>query len=414
VADQQHVLISATARQRTPRGLIVVAMVLTGLSMRTAVTSVGPVLTDLERVLHMGSGVAGLLTTLPVLCFAVIGTTASRLIHRFGEHLLLIVAMAAMTLGLVARALAGSVAAFLGFTVLALVGGAVSNVIMPSLVKRHFPDRIGPMTALYTTALSVGMTAAAALTVPIGNVAGATDRWRLGLGCWAVLSAVAVLPWLPTLSGDRPNADVAARLPLSRLLHSRTAWALTLLFAAQSFQAHISFGWFETFLRDHGSSATDAGLLVALYSALSIPVSLAMPMLAARGERRLILILCGCYLAAYIGLALAPLGVAWVWMVLAGLGSGLFPLCLTMFGLHTRTATTTAALSAFAQGVGYLIAATGPLLVGLSLGSPHNWAGFFVVLFAALAACIVFGVRASEPRFVDDEVDATTSVGGGR
>ena len=385
-------------------------MVLTGVSMRTAVTSVGPVLTDLEHELHMQSGVAGVLTTLPVLSFAVIGTSASRLVYRFGEHLLLIAAMALMTLGLVARALAGSVAVFLVFTVVALVGGAVSNVIMPSLVKRHFPYRIGPMTALYTTALSVGMTAAAAFSVPIGGLVAEPDQWRLALGCWAVLSGLAVLPWLPTLAGDRPESSMAPRLPLARLFRSPTAWALTVLFGAQSFQAHISIGWFATYLRDHGSSATAAGLLVALYAGLSIPMSLAMPILAARRERRLILIACACYLVAYVGLAVAPAAGAWVWMLLAGVGSGLFPLCLTMFGLHTRSAATTAALSAFAQGIGYLIAATGPLLVGVTLGSPHSWTGFFVLLFLALAACVGCGLRASKARFVDDEVDAPAAV----
>ncbi len=247
MADEQHVLTTAAVRPGPSHWLIVGAMLLTGLSMRTAVTSVGPILSDLEAGLGVSSGVAGIVTTLPVVCFAIIGTTAPRLSHRYGEHLLLVGCMCLMTVGLVARALAGSIGLFLLFSVLALTGGAISNVLMPSLVKRHFPDQIGRMTAVYTTAMSVGMTAAVGLTVPISDLGG-HDGWRLGLGSWAALSMVAVLPWLPTLRDDRPEEDTPPQLPLRRLLRSPTAWALTLLFATQSLQAYIAFGWFPTYL----------------------------------------------------------------------------------------------------------------------------------------------------------------------
>jgi CP family cyanate transporter-like MFS transporter len=378
-------------------------MILTGLSMRTAVTSVGPVLGDLEAGLGVGSGAAGLITTLPVICFAAIGTAAPRLSHRFGEHLLLVAAMSVMTVGVLARAFADSVTVFVVFSALALAGGAVSNVLMPSLVKRHFPDQIGRMTALYTTALSVGTTAAVALTVPIGDLGG-DDGWRLGLGSWAALSVLAVLPWLPTLRGDRPDLDLAPHLPLRRLRRSPTAWALTVFFAAQSFQAYIAFGWFPTYLRDQGLSAAEAGWLVGFYAALSIPASMLMPTLAGRGQRRLVVILSACYLGAYVGLAVAPVGGVWLWMLLTGAGAGMFPLVLTMFGLRTRTAATTAALSAFTQGIGYLLAGSGPLLVGVLLGSPHHWTGMFMLLFSSLAVCFAAGLRAGRATFVDDEI----------
>jgi CP family cyanate transporter-like MFS transporter len=401
VAQQQHLLTAAAPVPRTSRWLIAAAMVLTGLSMRTAVTSVGPVLGDLEAALGVGGSAGGLITTLPVVCFAAIGTAAPRLSHRFGEHLLLVAAMSLMTVGVFARALANSVGLFVLFSALALAGGAVSNVLMPSLVKRHFPDQIGRMTAVYTTAMSVGVTAAVALTVPLGDLGGG---WRFGLGSWAALSVLAVLPWLPTLRGDRPDPDVTPNLPLRRLRRSPTAWALAVFFGAQSFQAYIAFGWFPTYLRDQGFSAAEAGWLVGFYAALSIPASMLMPTLAGRGQRRLILVLSACYLGAYVGLAVAPAGGAWVWMLLTGTGSGMFPLALTMFGLRTRTARTTGALSAFAQGIGYLLAGSGPLLVGVLLGSSHHWTGMFLLLFIALAVCVTAGLRAGRPVFVDDEI----------
>jgi CP family cyanate transporter-like MFS transporter len=311
--------------------------------------------------------------------------------------------MGLMTIGLLGRAVAGSIWLFIVFSVLALTGGAISNVLMPSLVKRHFPDQIGRMTAAYTTAMSIGMTAAVGFTAPISDRAGA-DGWRVGLGCWAVLSVLAMLPWLPTLRGDRPDEAAPPRLSLWRLLGSRTAWALTLLFATQSLQAYVAFGWFPTYLRDHGMTAAQAGLLVAFYSALAIPTSMVMPTLAPRGQRRLVLVLVSCYAVSYVGLALVPVGGAWLWMLLAGTASGLFPLALTLFGLRTRTPQSTAAVAAFTQGIGYLLAASGPFLVGITVGRPHDWTGMFVLLFAALAVCLVAGLRASRPTYVDDEL----------
>jgi CP family cyanate transporter-like MFS transporter len=240
--------------------------------------------------------------------------------------------------------------------------------------------------------------------VPISDLAGNTNGWRWGLGAWAVLSALAVLPWLITLRGDRPDTSQAPHLPVWRLRRSPTAWTMTLFFAGQSMQAYIAFGWFASYLRDQGISETHAGVLIAFYAALSIPTSAIMPMLAVRGQRPLVLALAACYLVGYVGLLIAPVDGSWAWMLLIGVGAGMFPLVLTMFGLRTRAPEATVALAAFTQGVGYLLAGTGPLLVGLLLGQPHNWNWLFVLLFAALAVATGAGLLAARPRFIEDEV----------
>ena len=377
---------------------------LTGLSMRTAVTSVGAVLDDLQHGLHTTSGLMGFITTIPVIAFAGLGAVTPRLSHRYGPHRLLVIALSVMTVGLVARVLVSSVWEFSLFSLLALAGGAVSNVLMPSLVKRHFPDSLGRMTAVYTTALAVGLTAAAGLSVPIGDLASNQDGWRLGLGVWAVLSALAVLPWLTTLRGDRPDASAQRGLSATALLRSRTAWLLTLLFAFQSFQAYIAFGWFAKLLKAHGISSGTAGAMVAVLAAMSIPISTIVPNVSPRHHRTVVMALSACYLVAYVGLAVAPAGGAWAWMVLTGIGSGTFPLVLTMIGLHARTAETTAALSAFVQAIGYIVAGSGPLLFGVLYGATNHWGWPLVLLFAALAVSIVSGWLVSRPSYVDDEL----------
>jgi CP family cyanate transporter-like MFS transporter len=402
VAHEQQLLSApATTAHRSQVWLLLTALVLTGLSMRTAVTSVGAVLDDLQDGLHAGSGVAGLITTLPVICFAALGSLTPRLSHRFGAHRLLVAALLLMTLGLVLRAVVDSIWAFLLLSLLALSGGAISNVLMPSLVKRHFPGHIGRMTALYTSAMAIGLTASAGLTVPIGRLG---DGWRLGLGSWALLSAVAVLPWLATLRRDRPDPGAPRGLSAKRLVHSRTAWLLMIFFAFQSFQAYIAFGWFAKFLRAHGVSPGTAGWMVALVAAMSIPVSMIVPTVAPSRHRGVLVVLSGCYLIAYIGLAVAPVGGAWVWMALVGIGSGMFPMALTMIGLRARTAETTAALSAFVQATGYIVAGTGPLLVGVLYGATGDWTLPLAVLYLALAIAFGSGWLACRPSYVDDEL----------
>ena len=391
----------------TARGwLLVSALALTGLSMRTAVTSVGAVLDDIESGLHTSSGISGVLTTLPVICFAGLGAVTPRLAARFGAHRLLVAGLVVSAIGTVTRALVSSVPLFLVFTLLALTGGAIANVLMPSLVKAHFPYRIGAMTAVYTTALAIGTTAAAGLTVPIGDLHGG---WRFGIGSWALFAVVAVLPWLPTLRHDiRPGTD-GARIGVAHLAHSRTAWALTAFFAAQSTQAYMAFGWFARFLHAHGLSESAAGWMVALLSALGIPTSMIAPVVPQRHHRALLTVLVACFAGAYVGLGLAPVGGAWIWMVLAGIGNGMFPLALTMIGLRSRSPESTGALSAFVQAIGYIVAGTGPLLFGVLYGATHSWVLPMTLLWISLGLAWITGLIACRPTFVDDEMAASTA-----
>lgn len=389
------------------RWLIGVVVVMTGLNLRTAVTSIGPLLAEIQHDLGLSSGLAGLLTTLPVISFAVLGTLAPTVSGRLGEHRTIAASLVLMTGGLLGRAMTGSGAVFLVLSTLSLVGGAVGNVLLPGLVKRYFPDHTGLMVGAYTTALALGQTLGAALAVPLAGLDG-PQGWRLGVGLWAAVAAVAVLPWLPLLRGDRPGRDRHLVVPPRRLLRSRLAWALVVFFSMQSIQAYVVVGWFPQFFRDAGMSPGRAGLLVGAISALTIPVSMVVPTLAVRlaDQRPLVAVAAACYLAGYCGMLAAPVSLAWVSAVLVGLGLGAFPLALTMFGLRARTPETTAALSTFSQGLGYLIAAAGPLLVGVLLGATGGWGAPFALLFVVLALMTAAGWYAGRDRYVDDEVRA--------
>ncbi len=414
-------------RVRSPL-LLLVAVLLAAFNLRTAVASVGPVLDELSAGVGLSGTGAGLLTTLPVVSFAVLGSVTPRLASRYGERRLLCAALLLMTAGLLVRSQLAAAAPFLLLSVGALAGGAMGNVLLPVLVKRHFADRVPAVTAAYTTALAVGTTAAAALTVPIASlhpiplhIASAASNhapsgraasghagmdWRLGLGVWALPAAVAALAWvaLAWRSGARPSGEQSPRPAVHR---SRKAWSLTLYFGAQSMQAYIQFGWFALYFRDQaGASPARAGVLVAVLAAFSVPVALVVPSLAGRfpDQRPLLAVLLACYLVAYVGMLASPRSGDLLWALLAGAAGGTFPLALTLIGLRTRTTEATASLSAFTQSVGYVLAGAGPLLVGVLRATTGGWTWPFVLIFADLALMAAAGWYATQPGYVEDDL----------
>ncbi|GLX00729.1 MFS transporter [Microtetraspora sp. NBRC 16547] len=380
--------------------LVGLGIVLAALNLRTAVTSLGPVLDQVSAGLGMSGVVSGLLTTLPVLCFAFFGALTPALSHRVGEHRLLLSALVLLGVGLWLRSAVNTSGVFLAASVVALSGGAIGNVLIPTLIKRHFPARAGMMTTVYSTALAVGTMLAAAATVPIQRAAG--GNWHVALGVWAALAAVSAIPWLALLRSEPERHRVRGTGP-GELVRSRLAWAIAAYFGTQSLIAYVMFGWLPQLLQDNGYTPDQAGTVLAVFTGLGIPISMLVPALAARmSDQRLLVIAFG---AAYvIGFAGLLTGKAlWAWTIVVGVGMGSFPLALAMLALRARTAEATAALSAFGQSAGYLIAGAGPLAVGVLYEVSGGWTIPFVLLFAVVAAQMVAGWYAGAQRVIEDE-----------
>lgn len=390
--------------------LIAAAIVLTGLNLRTAVTSIGPVLQELEEGLGISSGLAGLVTTMPVLCFAAIGFAGPPLSARYRDSHVLAGALLAMAGGLVLRAMAGPFWLFLVGTAVAMVGGALGNVLLPSLVKRYFPHRTGALVGAYSTAMAAGAAIAAVSTAPIAAAAG-EEGWRWALGVWAVAAMLAALPWLavPARPGSSRTTHVAVRM--RDLVRSRMAWALAAFFGIQGMEAYVIIGWSAQYLRDSGLSAATAGLMLGVNSVVGIPLSAVIPSLSVRPrlQRPLLLFFMACYVAGWVGLWLAPTTAPWAWMTLLALGMGTFAMVLTLIGLRARTPETTAALSTVAQGWGYVLAGAGPLLVGVLRGATGGYDGMFVLMLAGVVGLTVTGWLVTRQRYVDDEVPGWAS-----
>lgn len=399
----------AVSRAATPdprRWLVVLAIVALAVNLRPAAVSVGPVLDDLRAGLGLSGVEAGLLTTLPVLAFAGFGFVAPRAARAVGPHRLTLLALLGVTVGLGLRAVTTSVPAFLLLSLLALAGMATANVVLPSLVKLHFPDRVGLMTAVYTTSLAIGLTSALSFTVPLGEATG--TGWRGGLLAWALVAAVAAVPWIGLTRRDRrdrrpADGDAHGVLEVGRTSLGRR---MALFFGLQSLQAYAVYGWFGVVFRDAGFSPTTAGLLLGVIGGLSIPLSLLVPWLAGRlhDQTWLIVPIMVCFPVAYAGMLLAPVGGAWLWAALLGVAMSSFPLVLVLLGLRARTPEGTAALSGFTQSVGYLFAAIGPLGMGVLHDATGSWTVPLVALLVLSVPQLLVALSVSRPTFVEDQL----------
>jgi CP family cyanate transporter-like MFS transporter len=389
------VVIETPQQVRRGRIVAVTALLLAAVNLRLAVTSIGPVLDEIQDGLGMNATVAGLLTSLPVVCFATGGLTAPRLARRFGAGRVVTAGMVVLTAGLAIRPFMPGTAAFIGVSVLALAGIAAVNVLLPVIVKERFPDRVGMMTGLYSVALNLGATVAAGTTVPVTHLLG--DDWRLGLASWAVVALIALPAWLAL--GPAPAAPASEQADV-RVGRHPVAWALAAYFGLQSTSAYVVIGWLPQIYRDAGLSAERAGLLFAVTSFLAVPLSLLLSAYAGRlrSQSAIAAVLGAFGIAGYAGLWAGPAAAPWLWAVCLGVGNCAFPLVLTMIALRGRTPATVVRLSAFAQSIGYVIAIPGPILVGYLHDRSGGWRVPLALMVALMVPQIIAGTIAGRDR----------------
>jgi CP family cyanate transporter-like MFS transporter len=310
------------------------------------------------------------------------------------------------TAGQLLRAAAPGTATFLLFSLLALGGMGMGNVVLPPLVKRYFPDRVGAVTGAYVLLLALGTALPPLVAVPAAEAAG----WRVSAGSWALLSLAAAAPWVATsLHVRRRSAGrraAAPHIPAGDLLRSRVAWGLAGLLGMTSLNTYAMFAWLPTLLVEAGLPTGYAGTMLSLFAAVGMPVSLLVPWLAFRMRNPfpLVGVFLVCYLVGYLGLLLSPATLTPLWVVAAGLGPSAFPMSLALVNLRSRTTEGSAALSGFAQGIGYSVAGAGPLVVGWLREATGGWGPAFAFLGATLVVQVAAGYVICRPRMVEDDL----------
>lgn len=401
------------------RTLALLGILVVALSLRTAVAAVSPIVPQISVDIPLSSIVLGIIGMLPPVCFAVFGILTPWLTRRVGLESSMVLALVVMVVGHLLRAAASDVDLLLVGSALAFAGMGIGNVLLPPLVKRYFPDRIGLLTSLYAALLAISTLIPPLVAAPLAATAG----WRVSLGLWAVIAFVAALPWLGILFFDRRarvhGAVEVEQIPeqlLGRVWHSRTAWAISVIFAMSSFNAYSMFAWLPQMLFDTMDMQPPlAGSLLSLFAAMGLPAALLVPVIAARIRNAGLLVYAGvvCWLLGDLGLLLIPGTATWLWVAFAGAGPLLFPVALVLINLRTRTHEMAVALSGFVQGVGYTLGALGPLLFGLLHELTGGWTAPLILLLVSAGVAAVAGMALGRPRMIEDDLRPVAVVSGG-
>lgn len=407
-----------SVNRHLPTALILTGILLTAGNLRAAITTVGPVLTEIREDLGLSSSAASFLVSIPLLAFALVSPLAPRMIRTIGIERTLAVSLLILAAGLVVRSTPPDALLWVG-TVLVGIGIGVLNVVLPAWVKRDFPTKIGQVTGAYAAVQSGCAAVAAGVAVPVAGL-GALG-WRLPTGMWAGLALLAAGALLPLLTGRRKGAaadgtggvdgvggiapaPTAPVTPGGRpLWRSPVTWQVAAFMGLQSTNFYILVTWLSTIERDAGVGETAAGVHQFLLNAVSIVSNLVVSALIARSRDQRILgaVIPAVLLVATLGVLTAP-QLSLIWAVLAGIGGGgSIVLALSMFGLRTRHHTTAASLSGLAQAVGYLFAAVGPVAFGALHDVTGSWTPALLVLVVVDVLMLWSGVLAGRDRTVD-------------
>ncbi|WP_134323987.1 MFS transporter [Cumulibacter soli] len=374
-----------TTRARTPHPawLAALAILLLATNLRTAVSSVGALLPEIREGAGLNGFEVGLLTSLPPFCFGVMGLAGPAVGRRLGLHRTALLTLLIIATGQIIRGAVPGAAWLFGGSILALGGIALANVIMPSLIREMFPDRIAGMTGAYTVVVASAQAGVSFATIPLMHAFG--GNWQLGIAMWAGIALLAALPWAPLAVRDTASSRRSAgahRLPLATIARIPKAWALALFMGSQSMVAYIIFGWYPTLLQDEGLGAQAAATQVGIVSVAATIAAMFAPTVLSRMRQPALMmwVLFAACVAGYLGLLLWPAELPTLWSVLIGTSQTYFAIALYIVNLRARTVTGVLSLSGFMQSVGYIFAGTGLLLLGTIHGNSTQWAGVLVFM----------------------------------
>ncbi|MDW5513019.1 CynX/NimT family MFS transporter [Serratia proteamaculans] len=383
--------------------LLITGIMLVAANLRAALTSVGPLLEQIQQQLSLSATSAGLLNSLPLILFAVLSPVTPSLAKRMGIERTLGMALLLLIGGIVLRSLPQTNMLWLG-TVLIGAAIAFANVVLPTLVKRDFPSRAAAMIAGYAAVMSLVAATASGLAVPLAELNNL--GWRFSLLCWSLPALLALMVWLPQLR--RPAASATADTSALQPAPSRSPWGsalgwqVALFMGLQSITFYTIIGWFSAFAASHGTSPQQAGFELFIYQVVAIAANFVMVFILSRARDQRAIALCSSLLifTGVAGLLLMPAN-SLVWLIFAGLGAGSsLVLALSFFGLRSSHHHQATQLSGMAQSVGYLLAALGPTLFGLLHDLTQGWRLPLAILLALTLLQMLFGILAGRNRVI--------------
>ena len=369
---------------------MMLSIILVAFCLRIIITGVGPLLPEITKSLGLSGSASGLLTTLPLIAFAVVSPLTGGIGRRLGEGRTVLIGLCLILLGTVLRSTAGIPGLFLG-TAIVGVGTAIGNVLLPAVVKAEYPTRVGQVTAYFTVAMVAAAAIGLALNVPLST---AGLGWNGALMIWGITVVITGFIWCKNVSlrlGTTGPAETAS--DPKPIWKSGLAWCVTLYFGINSLIFYAVIGWLPTILQSSGMAGQTAGMVTSLYQVVSLAPSLLVPTLAGKRRDQRGWLLLGSILNI-IGITTLMASSAAAAQVAAtiilGLANGCaFSMGLALMGFRAKNAVDAARLSGFAQSVGYALAATGPLVVGWLHDLTPNWnIGLGYILFTCMVALL--------------------------
>jgi len=380
---------------------IIAGILLFSANLRGLFTAVGPLLGTLQDAFGMGASEAGLLIALPLVVFCLVSPLAPRLARGLGLERALFLALGVMAVGIIVRALGPLWALYLGTAVLG-AGIAIGNTLLPSLLKRDFPDQLTKLTAVYAITMGIGSAVASAVVVPLSDAVG----WRLSLGAFVILPLASALLWLPQLGrhSDIVRQTTPHAAESVKVWRSPLAWQVTLFFGVNSAVYYAVATWLPSILADAGFTQATAGTLHGVMQlATALPGLFLAPLVQrTRDQRGIAAALVSLGLVSIVGLCFVP-GWAVLWVSGFGLGvGGAFILALAFLGLRTRSADQTARLSGMTQSVGYVLSASAPVLFGALHDKTGSWSPVLAICALLCGLLIILGLAAGRDRSLDE------------
>lgn len=379
--------------------LSILSFILLAANLRPALTTVGPLVADIQDTTGLSATLVGLLNSLPLLAFSAFAPLA-HFGRKLGVERTVVAAMILLFAGILVRS-TGSISLLFVGTLMAGAGIAVGNVLAPSIIKRDYPDRIKALTTVYAVVLTLSAAVASGLAVP--SATWLTSGWQGALAIWAIPALLAAVAWAPAaIRAAKPEAASPETATATQVWRSPLAWFVTAFMGLQSLGFYVAVAWFPTIFQDNGSDPAEAGLLITGFQLVALVTSTMLPLLIGRrGDQSMIAAVASLGTALGLaGLMLLP-GWTYLWVILMGCGSGAcFPLALAFISLRTTNYQDAASLSLMSQSIGYLLAAFGPILIGLVHDLTRSWIlplSCLIVLAVTQAAA---GYRAGRNRTV--------------
>lgn len=379
------------------QALLILGIILVSINLRTSIASVGPLIPFIREDLEISNGLAGFLTTLSLLTFAVFSLFAPSIGKRLGHGKAIFLGILLLAIGVVIRVLGGIELLYVG-TALTGIGIVIANVLMIPFFKARLPEKIGLMTAILSTGMSLFAAVASGISVPLAVDLGL--GWRGSLASWVVLMLLALAVWIPQLRPHR-SGNQAELLPAKNVWKSRLAWQVTLFMGAQSVMYFTMITWLPDMLISRGMSPVKAGIALSFMQLISLIGTFFVPNLLIRlKEQSPVILTVGIsYLIGYGALFIQNEGITFAALAIIGIGSGAsLSIAYTLISLRSAEDLTTAKLSGMVQSAGYILAALGPLVFGISLDLFDNWNILIWFLLAMTVQFIAFGLPAGRDK----------------